>query len=280
MFLASEIEQKWLPKTNGFVMIHWKQHNDFSNDITVKKFCISAAKTSCIIRHRCYSYHTHTHAHTHTHTHTHTPLWLTRPQSKLTQSELTINLILRLGSPSAASPEEVWGVGLLHEDLLQHTCGESRSRLSSQIKTEHVEQMQLIQLLTLWVFCAACAAGHSCRVGLWRHWVRGQKDMRALNEDTESWSPMLTSPWIMWIDHSYHHSCIRLTRKCKKHSDKRQEGCIRPGHLQLCVGLLRDTSTEVDQEGEVSKMYVREVGWEHWGILTALSEESEGVTIW
>lgn len=41
---------------------------------------------------------------------------------------------------------------------------------------------------------------------------------------------------------------------------------------------MRDTSTEVDQEGEVRKTYVREVGWEPGGILTALSEETEGVT--
>lgn len=30
-------------------------------------------------------------------------------------------------------------------------------------------------------------------------------------------------------------SCIRLTGKCQKHSEESQEGCIRPGHLQLCV---------------------------------------------
>lgn len=43
-----------------------------------------------------------------------------------------------------------------------------------------VEEMQLMQLLTLWIFTAACAAGYSCRVGLWRHWVRGQ------NRNTET----------------------------------------------------------------------------------------------
>lgn len=41
-----------------------------------------------------------------------------------------------------------------------------------------------MQLLTLWIFSAACAAGYSCGVGLCRHWVRAQI-MNSLKENTE-----------------------------------------------------------------------------------------------
>lgn len=209
----------------------WMQNNDFHRGIIVNKLvwvylcCINKTQMPTIT------------------SNTQTP-GLTRPQSKQTQSELTIDLILRLHAPSAASSEEVWGIGLLHEDLLQRTCSGSRRRLSSQhkgIKREDVEGVQLVQLLTLWIFSAACAAGHSCRVGLWRHWVRRQ------NMKCSKLKHMLTSPWntkktnsyiTLYPSNWYKFSCMRLTGKCKKHSEESQEGCICPGHLQLWVWIV------------------------------------------
>lgn len=253
---CSENEKKLFLKTNGFVMLLpvWMQNNRLpslhnSDQISVSVPLLYMPTIT---------------------TNTRTP-GLTRPQSKQTQSELTIDLILRLRAPSAAPSEEVWGVGLLHEDLLQRTCSGSRRRFSSQhkgVKREDVEEVQLMQLLTLWIFSAACAAGHSCRVGLWRHWVRGQ------NMKCSKLKHMLTSPWNTKKTNSYHHS-VAFTHSPAWDSQESARSTARRARRVAYVQdifsseseLLKDTSSEADQEGEVSKMW--EVGWEPGGVLTA-----------
>lgn len=136
-----------------------------------------------------------------------TPPWLTSPHSKLKQSlsELTNNLILWFDAPSAAPSEEVWGIGLLHEDLFQGAFSRSGSRVSSQHKEIKRQDAEVMQLLTLGVSIAACAAGHSCRVGLWRHWVKRTKHQGSKLEHRIQ-APKLTSPWSKKNTNSYFHS--------------------------------------------------------------------------
>lgn len=180
----------------------------------------------------------------------HTPPRLTRPQSKLrqTQSELTVNLILRLHAPSAASPEEVWGIGLLHKDPLQWTCSGSRMRFSSQHKWNKRERM--------WKRCSWCSSSPCGSLAVpvllgtaaesasgdtgsedktWRLKIRTEKlgshaylsmkyNQTKKKKPYQHSVPLQQYPW--------------LTGKCKKHSEESQEGCIRPGHLYLCVWIV------------------------------------------
>lgn len=87
-----------------------------------------------------------------------------------------------------------------------------------------------MQPLTLRIFGAACATGHSCRAGLRRPCVEAQ-NMKGLNSKGLQFFSCLqpTNKTIFFGKKS--HYCIILTWKCKKHSEESQEGCIRPGHL-------------------------------------------------
>lgn len=131
------------------------------------------------------------------------------------------------------------------------------------------KETQLMQPLTLRIFGAACATGHSCRAGLRRPCVEAQ-NMKGLNSKGLQFFSCLqpTNKTIFFGKKS--HSCIILTWKCKKHSEESQEGCIRPGHL-LNSEILRDVSDEEEQEGERGVRRMWEVGWGAWGDIDCFS---------
>lgn len=105
-------------------------------------------------------------------------------------------------------------------------------RVGSQHKGIKRQGAGELQLLTFWVSISACAAGHSCRVGLGGHWVRGQ--------NKRLWRRTHTQTHTSSYNHSAYSkkqrfSCIRLTGKYKNHSEESQQDCICPGHLLLCL---------------------------------------------
>lgn len=96
---------------------------------------------------------------THNLTPTHTLADRTTVQTST--NKLTIDLVLRLCTPSAASPEEVWGIVLLHKDPLHWTCGGSRRCFSSQCKGIKVEGCKnaashLVDPLHCLCLCCCC----------------------------------------------------------------------------------------------------------------------------
>lgn len=100
---------------------------------------------------------------------THLPVELARLQNKQTQNKLTIYLILRLSPSSASTSKEVWCVGFLYEDLFERTC--IRQGLWKDLVMDR-DTHEWLQLFTFLILTAA--AGHSCWVGLWGHWVTAQ----------------------------------------------------------------------------------------------------------
>lgn len=153
------------------------QHNGLDFCTTVRNFvwdCICCQNVTYTMQYTCQPV-------------PHRPSCILPHCRKQTQLELTVNLILGLHTPSATSSEEVCSISLLHENLLQWTCSASRTSLRDKERGRAAE-VQLMQLLTLWIFGAACAAGHRCRVGLCGHWVRAQNIMNSLfnNENLAS----------------------------------------------------------------------------------------------
>lgn len=74
---------------------------------------------------------------------------------------------------------------------------------------------------------------------------------------------------------SHWFSCIRLTGKCHKHSDEGQQGCIRPGHLQLCVWICGEkwVMWQTTMRGGFWRS-----GEGAWRNIDCWTEEREGVT--
>lgn len=140
----------------------------------------------------------------------------------------------------------------------------SRWRFSLQHKMDEERAMKKrrrwCQLLTLWIFCAACAARHSCRLGLWRPYrtkCEGSKSKHMYSK-------------LHAYEEGKNITSIILHRTHRKVPEA-QWGEPAGSHMSrtssaLCLDLLRDMSNVEDQEGEVSMW---EVGWKPAGILAA-----------
>lgn len=212
---------------------------------------------------------------------------LTRPQSKLrqTQSELTVNLILRLHAPSAASPEEVWGIGLLHKDPLQWTCSGSRMRFSSQHKWNKRERM--------WKRCSWCSSSPCGSLAVpvllgtaaesasgdtgsedktWRLKIRTEKlgshaYLSMKYNQTKKTLSALCSP-----------STISLTHRKVQEAQRGEPRGLHTSRTSLPLCLDCWKIWVVRQTRRESKMYVRGgVGVQR--SIDCLSEEREGVTV-
>lgn len=173
----------------------------------------------------------------------------------LYRSKLTIDLILRFHAPSAASPEEVWGVSLLHENPLQWTCGGDGRRLSSQhegIKRKDVERswgnFSPCGSLVLPVLLGTAAESASGDTGsenkTWKtqnlsspvYLSMRDKDSKHLSSlylRTERLMHRSTCKWGLKKQKpkSNIQPLHQLTGQCEEHSEQCQQGCIRPRHL-------------------------------------------------